>query len=223
MRRLSVTPLRLVFGALMSLLTLGLPAGGANAHTDFDFSLPTNGAVVGEALSEVTVAFTQPVTLVGNGFEVLDAQGNILLPFAVTDDDALFRLQFDPPLAGGAGGVRYEVTSADGHVVDGSFQFTVSADPPVETTPPTTAPPTTAPPVVTAAPIVTAAPATAAPVTTAPATVASATATVESVVPTTADSRAGDDGSKRGVYVAIAGAVALASAAFLAVRSTTAR
>ena len=97
----------------------------AQAHTDFDFSLPADGASVGLVLSEVTVAFIEPVTLVGTGFEVIDPQSAIRVPFAVTDDNMIFRLQLDPPLAGGGAGVSYVVTAADGHVLSGTFSFIV--------------------------------------------------------------------------------------------------
>jgi len=112
-------------------------AGPASAHGDLDYTVPTDGASVGDLVSEITIAFTEPVTLVGNGFEVLDPQGNLLLPFAVTDDDIVFRLQLDPPIGGGEAGVRYEVTSSDGHTLSGSFSFTVAADAPATTGEPT--------------------------------------------------------------------------------------
>jgi methionine-rich copper-binding protein CopC len=122
----------------------------AQAHTDFDFSLPADGASVGLVLSEVTVAFTEPVTLVGTGFEVIDPQSAIRVPFAVTDDNMIFRLQLDPPLAGGGAGVSYVVTAADGHVLSGTFSFTVPEVPDqvaITTAPPSSAaaPATTAP------------------------------------------------------------------------------
>ena len=133
MRSTSAVVARLVGVAVAIVVTVSV-AQPAGAHTDFDYSVPTDGASVGEPVSEVTVAFTQPVTLVGNGFEVFDPQQNVLQPFAVTDDDAVFRLQFDPPLAGGPVGVKYSVTAADGHVLSGSFSFTVSVDLPPPTT-----------------------------------------------------------------------------------------
>jgi len=195
---------------------LAAPAA-AHAHTELDFSLPTDGATVGEAVSEITVGFTEAVTLVGPGFEVLDPQGNIVIPFAVTDDDKVFRLQLDPPLGGGDVGVRYEVTSADGHVVTGSFSFTVTAPAPTTTTtPPTTTPPPT-PPSTT--------PTTAPPTTNAPTTNASTTSrpTTDASVPTstadgTDDDDDDDDSDSTWVYLAIAGAVVVAAGAFLILR-----
>jgi methionine-rich copper-binding protein CopC len=197
----------------------------AFAHTALDYSVPTEGASVAEPVSEITVAFTEAVTLVGNGFEVFDPQENVLQPVAVTDDDTVFRLQFDPPLAGGPVGVRYEVTSDDGHVVSGSFAFTVSAEALV-VTPPPTAPPITQPPVTVPSP--TAPPTTetlasgATPDVTIGvqpsepiATVAAAATTASVPDPTTGG------GSNSGVIIAIVIAVIVAAGAFLLARSRT--
>ena len=224
------TMLRRVLPALMVALgALLLAPATANAHTDFDYSLPTDGASVGEPLDEVTVAFTLPVTLVGNGFAVLDPQNNELAPFAVTDDDTVFRLQFDPPLAGGTVAVRYEVRAEDGHVLAGSFVFAVDA--PVPTTaPPTTTAPSTAAPVDSAPEVAVTTTAPTATTSIAPAgseapttSVAATPATVEAVAVAVAvaDAAGDDDGGGAGVYIAIAAAVVLGAGGFLLVRSRT--
>lgn len=211
---------------------LAMPAV-AHAHTDFDYSLPTDGASVGEPVDEITVAFTLPVTLVGNGFEVLDPQNNVLEPFAVTDDDTVFRLQLDPPLAGGTVAVKYEVRAEDGHVLTGNVVFAVDAPVP-STASPATVPPTTSGATTPPEPVVTDAPTTAAQVTTTTAPVeptddeAAAVAgdaeveEVAAVVP----GASGDDGdsgggSGAGVFIAIAAAVALGAGGFLLVRPRT--
>lgn len=211
--------------------------GPAAAHTEIDFTLPTDGASVGEPIEEVTVAFFEPVELIGNGFEALDPQGNLVVPFPVSTDNTLFRLQFDPPLAGGAVGVRYEVRAEDGHVISGSFSFTVDAPPP------TMPPSTTTPPSTTAAPAPTDPPATE-PAATAPATAAPnepsattpSTAAPEAVAadaaaaPTTeppapsstdADDDEGGDGGSTGLIIAVVAVVGVAAAGFLLLRSRT--
>lgn len=99
----------------------------ALAHTELDYTEPSADTEVEEPVSEIVVAFTLPVTLVGNGFEVLDPQGEIHEPTVETSDDAVFRLIMSEPLAGGDVGVRYEVTAEDGHVIAEGFSFTVSA------------------------------------------------------------------------------------------------
>jgi methionine-rich copper-binding protein CopC len=190
-----------------------LPSGRAAAHTELDFTLPAEGTTVGEPLSEISVGFTEPVTLVGNGFEVLDPQGNVLQPFAVTDDDTVFRLQLDPPLAGGPVGVRYEVTSLDGHVVEGSFTFTVAAELPPSTTA-STEPATTT--VASSTPDTTVA-ATPAPTAATTTTVAATAISAESAPGTSldqADDSSGDD-SNRTLLAVVLLVVALASAGFL--------
>lgn len=142
------------------------------AHTEFDYSTPADGDTVDEPVGEIVVAFTDVVEPVGNGFEVLDPAENVVVPEVLTDDDAVFRLVLDPPLAGGVVGVRYEVMAEDGHVQTGGFSFTVDATAPTTSTvPPTTAAPetTVSPPTSGAGATTTVAPTTAPP-TTAPET-----------------------------------------------------
>lgn len=196
-----------------------VPASPAAAHTELDFTLPADGTTVGEPVSEITVGFTEPVTLVGNGFEILTPDGVVIEPFPVTDDDMTFRLPLDPPLAGGSVGVRYEVAAEDGHVLEGSFVFDVAA--PAPTTPPPTTPPTTPPTSVAAettlagSDTVTSGQVTSGSVTIEPATTVAATATSSTVTPSAS---AGDD-SNRNAIIAVAAVVAVLAAGFLVVRS----
>lgn len=194
---------RAVAVALVVVLVGLLAPGRAAAHADFDFSNPTDGAVVGAPVSEVVVGFTLPVTLVGPGFEALDPQGNVIYPFIVTTDNTVFRLQFDPPLAGGVAAVKWEAAAEDGHTLSGSFSFTV---PQAAVTTTTSSTPATSAPAVTSLPDTT--------TTVAATTPPSAT----TATPATTAAPAGD-GSSTNVALAVAVAVALASAAFLVVRS----
>ena len=109
----------------------------AFAHTEFDYSEPSSDTEVAEPVSEIVVAFTLPVTPVGNGFEVLDPQGEVHQPIVETSDDTVFRLQMSEPLVGGVVGVRYEVTAEDGHVLADGFSFNVTAAAPTTTLPST--------------------------------------------------------------------------------------
>ena len=183
--RRALLALAAAFGALL------VAPATAHAHTDFDYSLPADGASVGEPVEEITVAFTSPVTLVGNGFAVLDPQNNELAPVAVTDDDTVFRLRFDPPLAGGTAAVKYEVQAEDGHVLTGNFVFEIDA--PV---PPATAPPISAATPTSSSPEVT-------------------------PISTNTDPDEDEGVSGTWVLVAIVAAVALGAAGFLLVRSRT--
>lgn len=114
----------------------------ALAHTEVDYTTPGDGEAIDEPVAEVIVAFTDAVTITGNGFEILDADGNVIAPVVETTDNLVFRLVPPEPLAGGDVGVRFEVAAADGHVVTGAFSFTVASVPPTvsaSTTPSTTA------------------------------------------------------------------------------------
>jgi methionine-rich copper-binding protein CopC len=160
---------RTAFAALVIAALVVGPATSVSAHTDLESSSPAADSTVDVPVGEITLTFTEPVTPVANAFEVLDPQGNISTPSFGTTDDVVYVLTIDPPIGGGEVGVRYEVASADGHVVDGAFAFTVSAPPPTATTSPTTtalatAPPTTAPPTTALATTAPATPATEPPV-----------------------------------------------------------
>jgi methionine-rich copper-binding protein CopC len=220
---------RLVVGLLVMLVGALLQPSTGSAHTDFDYSLPTQDASVAAPVSEITVAFTQPVALVGNGFEVLNPQGEIVLPTPITDDDQVFRLILDQPVAGGQVGVRYEVTSLDGHVVQGGFSFVVDAAVPTTTVPPTTASPTTPAPAPPSTPSSVPAPATVPATAAATSTSTTAAATTAATTTTAASTSAppstkGDDdsGSDTGFYAAIAAIVAAAAVGFVAIRARNA-
>jgi copper transport protein len=96
----------------------------AVAHTGLDGSTPKDGVSVTAPVDELTLRFTQPITLAGPGVEVLDAGGG-----AVASDVAVdgARVTVTParPLSGGRYGVRWRVRSGDAHPVDGSYTFTV--------------------------------------------------------------------------------------------------
>jgi copper transport protein len=122
----SVPPMKRSALLLVAAL-VALPVVPAWAHTEFESSTPADQESIEVPVTEITVTFTLPVTIVGNGFEVLDPEGNIISPEVETGDDTVFKLLLDEPLAGGEAGVRYEVAAEDGHVLAGGFSFTVAA------------------------------------------------------------------------------------------------
>ena len=113
--------------ALLLIVLVVMIAPPALAHTEFDYSEPSADAEILQPVSEIVVAFTLPVTPVGNGFEVLDPRGEIHQPTVETSDNKVFRLLMSEALTGGVVGVRYEVTAEDGHVLAEGFSFTVAA------------------------------------------------------------------------------------------------
>lgn len=55
-------------------------------------------------------------------------------PTAIAQSEpATVTLRFDPPLAGGAVGVRWAVAAEDGHIIEGTFSFVVDAPAPTTT------------------------------------------------------------------------------------------
>lgn len=223
-RERSVVIGRLVLAAavVVGSLAFGGRAQRVLAHTDIAFTVPAADETVADPVSTITVAFADPVTLVGAGFEVFTPQEQIVQPTVATDDDTEFLLQLDTPLAGGVVGVRYEVVAADGHIIDGSFTFTVSAPAPAPTIPPATTAPATVPVtvLVTEAPSSTSPPAGA----NAPATTASPTTgepTVIAPVPTTTTTVAADaaGGGSIGLVIGVALAAVIAVGAFVVLRT----
>ncbi|WP_040491341.1 copper resistance CopC/CopD family protein [Ilumatobacter nonamiensis] len=139
-----------LFIALTAAAGLAMDGGPVSAHTEFSGSTPSDGDVVDAPVESVSLVFTGEAEESGDGFVALDASGQIREPDDVsTVDNQVFTLSFDPALAGGDIGIRWNVLSADGHPISGAFSFTVTAPLPTTTTT-TTAPSTTIPPPTTA-------------------------------------------------------------------------
>ena len=140
---------RWIFGALVAIGLAISPTGRAAAHTDFEGSTPAAGDVVESPLTEIIVTFTATAQEAGEGFQVLDGTGTVRTPTSIEiAEERIFTLRFDPPIAPGEIGVRWAVSSGDGHPIEGSFTFTLTAPPP--TTPPLTTPPPITVPATTA-------------------------------------------------------------------------
>jgi methionine-rich copper-binding protein CopC len=122
---------------VIAVVTLaGLSFGqSVSAHTDFAGSTPSNGEVVTDPITLVTLVFTGESEEAGEGFVILDASGQVRAPIAVSSlDNKVFTLTFDPPLAGGEIGVKWSVRAPDAHPIEGVFSFTVSAPSPAGAT-----------------------------------------------------------------------------------------
>jgi len=110
---------------IVALFGVVIGSGTVSAHTSFESSTPSNGAMLAEPVGEIRISFTNPATEAGDGFVVLDPSGQIRTPSSVTTDDGrVFVLAFDPPLGGGQVGVRWSVRAGDAHPIEGSFSFT---------------------------------------------------------------------------------------------------
>ncbi len=115
--------------AIVAFAALGLGvAQSAAAHTGLDSSVPAADTTTTVVVDAVTLTFTEAVTELADGFSAFDGDGTVRTPSQVErPDDTTVVLRFDPPLSNGDVGIRWAVTSADGHVVDDAFAFTVDA------------------------------------------------------------------------------------------------
>ncbi len=118
--------LALAFGAALAVV---LPAPAA-AHTGLDSSQPSGGEIVGEPVSQISLMFNRPVEPAGSGLTVFDSDGIEHRPDSLNSADGqTWLLYYEPPLSSGRFEVSWRVVAEDGHVVEGSFGFTVDGSP----------------------------------------------------------------------------------------------
>jgi methionine-rich copper-binding protein CopC len=103
----------------------------ASAHTSLVSSIPSSGAVLNEVPAEVRIKFNEELLLVDdknpNRIEVINDVGQVVGGMSVVEGPEIFTaldLSFEPS---GEYLVKYRVVSADGHPIEGEYQFTVAA------------------------------------------------------------------------------------------------
>ena len=103
----------------------------ASAHTSLVSSVPLSGAVLNEVPAEVRIKFNEELLLVDdknpNRIEVINGVGQVVSGMSVVEGPEIFTaldLSFEPS---GEYLVKYRVVSADGHPIEGEYQFTVAA------------------------------------------------------------------------------------------------
>ncbi len=98
------------------------------AHTGLESSQPAAGETVSAPVSTVSLTFNRPVEPVGSGLTVLDEHRVEHRPdWLNSADGQTWVLKFETPLASADYEVRWRVAAEDGHIVEGSFSFTVDA------------------------------------------------------------------------------------------------
>lgn len=104
-----------------------LPAGDAAAHATLEASIPAPSSVLEEAPEAIVLDFDESIEPGLSSIEVFDAEA---LPVEVGDpvqapsDDTVVQASL-PDLDDGVYAVVWRVASADGHVVDGAFSFSI--------------------------------------------------------------------------------------------------
>lgn len=112
-----------VAAAAIVTTTMSLPAF---AHSELTGSNPTDGQVVKKALDEVSITFSGKIEK-GSDITVTDSQGKEVESNDLTIDNTEMTASFDEPLENDDYKVDWNVLSADGHPVEGTYSFSVDA------------------------------------------------------------------------------------------------
>ena len=103
----------------------------SHGHTAIVISSPQSGAVIQEVPAEVRIKFNEELLLVDdknpNRIEVINGIGLVVSGMSVVEGPEIFTaldLSFEPS---GDYLVKYRVVSADGHPIEGEYQFTVAS------------------------------------------------------------------------------------------------
>ncbi|MFJ5260593.1 copper resistance CopC/CopD family protein [Streptomyces sp. NPDC088387] len=111
-----------VAGALLT------SAGPASAHAALTGSDPQQGAVVEKAPTQVSLTFSEPVSISDAGLRVLDPKGERADSGAATNiSGTTYAVPLHSGLPDGTYTVTYQVVSADSHPVSGAYTFSIGA------------------------------------------------------------------------------------------------
>jgi copper transport protein len=119
-----ILPVVLTGLAVLVLTVLGAPA--AVAHTELTGTTPGEGQVLPQAPATVTLSFTEPVGASAETVQLHTPAGG-LVAADVQALDTTVTLTPATPLGSGTHTVVWQVISADGHPISGSFTFSVGA------------------------------------------------------------------------------------------------
>lgn len=108
---------------------LALWCAHALAHAELLQAEPTDGEALQQAPERVRLRFSEPVEAEFSPLKVYDQQGSrVDEDNARVDPDDARALMVDlEELPEGSYTVEWRVTSVDGHIIDGTYQFTVAA------------------------------------------------------------------------------------------------
>ncbi len=114
-------------GALIVLAALvGGPATSVLAHAEVIEVVPASNSVLPEAPTEITVTFSEPVSLNGGSTEVFDDTGEPVVSEGRVSDSTVV-IELPEQLADGSYVVAWRVISADSHPISGTSVFSVGA------------------------------------------------------------------------------------------------
>ncbi|MFJ9460540.1 FixH family protein [Kitasatospora sp. NPDC101447] len=117
-----------MLGALLALMLAG--AGPASAHATLDSTDPRQNSVVATAPAEVTLTFSESVSLSSDSVRVLDPAGKAVdtgNPAHADGKGNTARVGLKGGLANGTYTVAWRAVSEDSHPVGGAFTFSIGA------------------------------------------------------------------------------------------------
>jgi copper transport protein len=116
---------------LLFLATIGLllaTAGPASAHAALTGSDPQQGVVVDKAPTQVSLTFSEQVSMSANSLRVLDPKGKPVQSGTPTNlSGTTYAVRLHSGLPDGTYTVTYHVVSADSHPVAGAYTFSIGA------------------------------------------------------------------------------------------------
>ncbi|ANS66418.1 hypothetical protein SLINC_4194 [Streptomyces lincolnensis] len=116
---------------LLFLATTGLllaTAGPASAHAALTGSDPQQGVVVDKAPTQVSLTFSEQVSLSADSLRVLDPKGKAVQNGTPTNlSGTTYAVRLHSGLPDGTYTVTYHVVSADSHPVAGAYTFSIGA------------------------------------------------------------------------------------------------
>jgi copper transport protein len=116
----------LLFLAVTGTLLAG--AGPASAHAALTGSDPAQGVVVDKAPTQVTLTFSETVSMNDDSLRVLDPKGTRVDSGKPTNTSGTsYAVQLHSGLPDGTYTVTYQVVSADSHPVAGAYTFSIGA------------------------------------------------------------------------------------------------
>jgi len=115
------------------LLSLGLVFSGAQsaiAHAEVVKSFPLANSTLTKSPKYVQLEFSEVITTLksknANSIVVLDAKARKITTSKLSVKQAIARVEFVGTLKPGKYTVKYRIVSADGHVLNAQFKFTLS-------------------------------------------------------------------------------------------------
>jgi methionine-rich copper-binding protein CopC len=117
----------LLSSALIFIPILNSPV--AHAHAALESTIPAKGAIVAKTTKMIVMRFAEDILVLQgkkpNSILVTNSSGKKVSLGNVTIAGAKITTALKVPLSLGKHTVKYRVVSADGHVVAGSYSFTV--------------------------------------------------------------------------------------------------